>query len=427
MTDPTPEGLTRRLLDAVALVCRERGSAESPCTDPHARFADLFDSMGLVEFLLIVAREFSTTPEVIEECVGRNFSTVAELAAAMNRAGLTRSASAASAFPSPGEQAMTGPPNRCACWLGATTVRLPEIVQPASDINRWLQRSPGWLERHAGINERRSWQDQDAVAAAADAGKESLRRCGIQVEEIGALVVTSEAPPLLTGLGAAVHGHLGLRTSTPALEVGGACTGFVTALWLARALLTSMNAVLIISVEAPTRYLAVRPGEAGEAAALFGDGAAACVVSRQRRGQDFVSVADMVLGTEGGAGHLIGIRYTPGQDIALHLHRTPLAMHAVRTMAQAVRDLALSKGLAMRDLAAVVVHGGNGRMPAMLARQLDLPPERVWSETARMGNLGSASLPVAWAVHGAITDAPVVWTAVGAGLTWGAALTGPQP
>jgi 3-oxoacyl-[acyl-carrier-protein] synthase III len=122
---------------------------------------------------------------------------------------------------------------------------------------------------------------------------------------------------------------------------------------------------------------------------------------------------------------MIDLRYAPGQNAALHLQRIPLAMHAVRTMAQAVRDLAHTKGLAPGDLAAVIIHGGNGRMPAMLARQLQLPPERVWSETARTGNLGSASLPVAWAAHDAITAAPVVWTAVGAGLTWGTALTDP--
>ena len=49
----------------------------------------------------------------------------------------------------------------------------------------------------------------------------------------------------------------------------------------------------------------------------------------------------------------------------------------------------------------------------------------VWSQTAHTGNLGSASLPAAWAARPAPADGPVVWTAVGAGLTWGAALFGP--
>jgi 3-oxoacyl-[acyl-carrier-protein] synthase III len=63
-------------------------------------------------------------------------------------------------------------------------------------------------------------------------------------------------------------------------------------------------------------------------------------------------------------------------------------------------------------------------MADLLARQLSMPPERVWSETATTGNLGTASLPVAWAAHQPVEAGPVAWSAVGAGMTWGAALTG---
>jgi len=108
-------------------------------------------------------------------------------------------------------------------------------------------------------------------------------------------------------------------------------------------------------------------------------------------------------------------------------------MRAVRAMAKGVRKAARRCGLTAADLAAVVAHGGNGRMPALLARQLGLPSERVRSATQRTGNLGSASLPAAWALQGEIPGGPVAWTAAGAGLTWAAAITlpggsgGPRP
>jgi len=426
MTASPLEGLTRCLLERVLLVCPDLGREDSAANDPQARFADLFDSMGLVEFLLIVARDYGTTPEAIEECVGREFGTVAELAAAMHAAGLTEPAGAARTSLvdlTPVAAGVVASARQRTCWLGGTAVRLPNAVEPASQINALLRRPRGWLERHAGIEGRRSWQDQDASAAAVEAGQECLRRSSVPLADVGALLVTSEAPPLLAGLAAAVHHRLGLRPGSAALEIGGACTGFLAALWLARALLPSTGAILIVCVEAPTRHLPLRPGAAGEAAALFGDAAAACLVSEQALGKDFVSIAEIVLGADGAAGPLIQVGHVPGQGAELHLEGGPLARLAVRTMAQAVRDLARDKGLALQDLAAVVAHGGNGRMPALLARQLHLPPERVWSETARYANLGSASLPVAWAAH-ETPQVPVVWTAVGAGLTWGAALTG---
>jgi len=102
---------------------------------------------------------------------------------------------------------------------------------------------------------------------------------------------------------------------------------------------------------------------------------------------------------------------------------TELAASAIHVMADSVEALAKRHGIEVAQLAAVIAHGGNGRMPALLARKLGLPPERVWSETAVTGNLGSASLPVAWAAPPP-PNGPVIWTAVGAGLAWGAALTG---
>ena len=102
----------------------------------------------------------------------------------------------------------------------------------------------------------------------------------------------------------------------------------------------------------------------------------------------------------------------------------PSPCRAVRAMADAVTMLTERHCLSPSDLAGVVAHGGNGRLPTLLARQLGLPPERVWSETPRTGNLGSASLPVAWAARRGWPAGRVAWTAVGAGLTWGAALFG---
>ncbi len=131
----------------------------------------------------------------------------------------------------------------------------------------------------------------------------------------------------------------------------------------------------------------------------------------------------MVLGSDGSRANLIRVQPAAG-GVEVHLDGRPLANEAVRVMAESVRDLARDHKIKGEDLEAVVVHGGNGRLPGLLARQLGLPPERVWSETPTAGNLGAASLPVAWAARAPQPRGPVIWTAVGAGLCWGAALFG---
>jgi 3-oxoacyl-[acyl-carrier-protein] synthase-3 len=303
-------------------------------------------------------------------------------------------------------------------------MHLPQTVQSAGELNRLIGRAPGWLERHAGIQQRRIWNAQDPISAAAEAARTCLERAALDPSEVGALLVTSEAPPQVIGLAASVHHLLGLPTSSVALETGGACNGFVSGLWLARNLAARVGNVLIVSVEAPTSYLEVAPGPAGEGAALFGDAAAAALISANPIAKHALSITDVRLGVDGGVGGILRIERSARGVPEIIMKGVELAGRAIEAMAQSALEIARLNRLSVADLAAVVAHGGNGRMPALLGRKLWLPPDRIWSETAMTGNLGSASLPVAWATRQADSKGPVVWTAVGAGLNWGAALLG---
>jgi 3-oxoacyl-[acyl-carrier-protein] synthase III len=181
---------------------------------------------------------------------------------------------------------------------------------------------------------------------------------------------------------------------------------------------------LILAVEAPSRYLRIRPGAAGEAAALFGDGVAAALLASDPVGPDSVPVQDVTLSSHGEAVDLIRAEPNSAGGVDLSMDGGALASRAVRAMAQEVRELTRDRRLQVRDLDGVVVQGGNGRMPALVARQLGMPVEYVWSCTAEMRNLGAASLPASWAALPSPPRGPVVWTAAGAGLISGAALTG---
>jgi 3-oxoacyl-[acyl-carrier-protein] synthase-3 len=420
-TGPNADDLARYLLEGIRRVQQELGWTGPAPRDVHERFADLLDSMGLVEFLLQVADDCGTTPEAIEACVQRQFGTIAELATAMQAAGLSpRGQPPSMAMPSSPPSGVSRP--GFGFWFGATTAKLPATVQAAEEIDAILQRPSGWLRKRAGIESRRLWGTEDPLVAAIAAGRECLSRAGLRTGDVGALLVTSEAPPLLLGLAATLQHRLGLLAGTPALEVGGACTGFLAALWFGRPLLPRTGPILVIAVEAPSRLLQLEPGPAGEAAALFGDGAAACILCDQSVGDDAVPVMDVVVGADGSGAHLLGVERTTN-TFALRMRGQALAERAVRVMADRGHALLKQHGLALAEVRAVLAHGGNGRMPALVARRLGYPAEHMWSETARVGNLGSATLPAAWAKRGPVAG-PVLWTAVGAGLTWATALTG---
>jgi 3-oxoacyl-[acyl-carrier-protein] synthase-3 len=421
---PTLADLECRLLDRLREVQRTLG-VEPPAGDAGVRFADAVDSMGLVEFLALLADDLGVSVEAIEQAAGRRFGTVAELAAAIladkNVCPTTGSLRRGADFLvcRLAKQVLTP------AWLAATAVRLPAAKQPAAAIDALLGRPPGWLEAHAGIRSRHLWGEEDPLDAAARTAADCLEQATFPLSAVSELLVTSEAPPLPAGLAAALHHRLGLPAACVALEIGGACTGFLAALWIARRFLAPDAGVLVVAVEAPSRWLATNSGSAGEAAALFGDGAAACLLAGRPAGASPLCLLDVVLECDGGAAGLLGVTHSREGGFALVMDGPALAQRAVRAMARAVRQVAHRRGMEVQDLAAVVMHGGNGRMPALLARRLGLPAERVRSETANAGNLGSASLPAAWAVRPAVDlQRAVVWTAAGAGLQWGAALWG---
>jgi 3-oxoacyl-[acyl-carrier-protein] synthase-3 len=423
--------LLRRLNE----VMRRLNGDVNALNDPNRRFADALDSMAMVEFLAVLADDCGVTLGIFEQHVGRRFGTVAELGAELHGLGWLPAGAGASAC-----QAVSAaqPPRVAASladsqnlvrptgWLGATAVRLPDTIQSAAAINTALQRPPGWLERHAGIDRRRVWAEQDAVMAAAEAGRVSLDQAGLAAKDVGALLVTSEAPPILTGLAAALHHRLGLEPNTVSLEIGGACTGFLSGLWTAQALLRQVGVVLVMAVEAPTRYLHLQPGPVGENAALFGDGAAASVVCANAGIGQAAALTSVDLSLDGSRAGLLQVEVS-NAGVEFHMKRIELAGRAVEAMAQSVQEITVRHGLDLGAVAGIVCHAGNGRMPGLLARKLGLPADRVWSETAQSGNLGAASLPVAWAARQPRAQGPAIWTAVGAGLMWGAVMVGSPP
>jgi 3-oxoacyl-[acyl-carrier-protein] synthase-3 len=369
--------------------------------------------MGLVEFIGLVAADCAVRPEAIEKAVGRRFTTLRELARALEAAGIA---------PRQMEDREVSPADHPArevpARLVAVQIVLPTQLQPAEALDGLLDRPAGWLQQHTGIGTRRAWSGEDAVAAACQAALSCLEAAGRPT--LAALLVTGEAPPRLLGLAAALHTCLGLPANIPALEVGGACTALVHCLWLARHLVRPDAAVLIVAVEAPSLWLEVRPGPEGEAAALFGDGAGACLLAAAP-GRTGWSVRDVIVGCDGAAASLLTIRRDSGRPV-VQMNSPALALRAVEQLAEVTQQMCAAHGLTPADLDGVFIHAGNGRMPALVAQRLGVPADRIHATTPWTGNLGSVSLLAALA-HCPPQGTPVC-AAVGAGLCWGAVLLG---
>lgn len=168
-----------------------------------------------------------------------------------------------------------------------------------------------------------------------------------------------------------------------------ACCGFVYGLSIADGYLKSprYRRGLVIASDRSTRL--VRPRSRGTL--IFGDGAAAALVERDVvRG---ARLLDYELCSDGSMNELMSV----GSDGYLHSHARQREVNelAVRSIDAVARSLLRRNQLDWNDLDWVVPHSGTPGIQGMLADQLGAPRDKVLTNLPVVGNVVSASIPVA--------------------------------
>jgi 3-oxoacyl-[acyl-carrier-protein] synthase-3 len=99
---------------------------------------------------------------------------------------------------------------------------------------------------------------------------------------------------------------------------------------------------------------------------------------------------------------------------------------AVRSMVDVCKDVLNESGFEPEEVSWLVPHQANDRIIQAVGERLGMPRERCIVNIERYGNTSAASIPIA--LDEAVRDGRVkrgdliLFTAFGAGLTWGAAL-----
>jgi hypothetical protein len=141
---------------------------------------------------------------------------------------------------------------------------------------RW--ESTRWISSRTGIHRRRRVDGETLVDLAADAGSRALFLAGLDPTELDLVLVATCTPDrLLPHAAPLVASRMGAEMAG-ALDVGAACTGFLSALSLATAQLESgrARAVLVVGAEVLS---SVTDYSDRRTAGLFGDGAGAAVLT----------------------------------------------------------------------------------------------------------------------------------------------------
>ena len=293
---------------------------------------------------------------------------------------------------------------------------LPETVVSNLPIAERLGIEEEWIVRRTGIRSRRHAMPHERLSdLATEAGRAAVEDAGIDPSELDAVLVGSTSQDEITPNAAPfVATALGARTAN-AMDIGAACTAFVSALSVGTSLIEAGRAdtVLVVGADALSRFTDF---DDKRTAALFGDGAGAVVLGNQDGG----GVGPFVFGSDSAFAEAI-IADRTDQVLRMDGHTTFNA--ATAALVSSTREACERAGVALDDVDLFVYHQANARITKAVAEKLELPMERVADYIADIGNTSAASIPLALAMareedrlHPGDT---VLVAAVGAGFTWG--------
>jgi 3-oxoacyl-[acyl-carrier-protein] synthase-3 len=294
---------------------------------------------------------------------------------------------------------------------------LPDEVVPNDPIAERIGVDDEWIVRRTGIrSRRRAAPDERLIDLAANAGAQALKDAQTDPDEIDLVLVASLSQDQLTPNAAPLVAHALGADRAGALDLGAACSGWLSGLSLAAAQVEIGRAerVLLIGAEILTRLTDYQDRKT---AALWGDGAGAVVVGANGDG----AIGPVVLSADGGLADVITASH---EERLLRVEGHETFQTAVKRLSEATLEALERAELTLDDIDIFVYHQANARILRAVGERLDLASEKVADYIAEVGNTSAASIPLTLALlrdDGRLhAGQRVLVSAIGAGFTWGA-------
>ena len=189
-------------------------------------------------------------------------------------------------------------------YIKGISYYLPKRVITNEEL---VQEFPEWsvdkVAAKVGVNSRHlAAADETAGDMAEKAARKLFEEYNINPKDIDFLLLCTQSPDyFLPSTACILQNRLGIPTTSGAFDYNLGCSGCVYGMAMAKSFVDSGLAknVLLLTAETYQKYL--HPSDKSNRS-IFGDGAAACLISNE----GLAEIGDCVLGTDGsGAEHLI--------------------------------------------------------------------------------------------------------------------------
>lgn len=309
---------------------------------------------------------------------------------------------------------------------------VPERRVDNIEIETRLSLEAGWIERRTGIRARH-WAapGESLTDMAAHAGSMALDHAGVDRATVALTLLATSTPDHLLPPSAPLLAHkLGLGASG-AVDLAGACSGFLYALALADGFVKAQRKpVLVVAANILSRRINM---EERASAVVFADAAGAVVLVPSPDPRSGIIGVDLV--SDGADYGLISIP-AGGSVCPFHTGMDPSASHmvmrdgravfakAIRMMSQSADRALIQAGISYESVDRFIPHQANARIIDAVCEELSIPLERAVRTIGEFGNSSAATIPLSLSI--ANRDRPflggesLLFAAAGAGMTGGA-------
>ncbi len=297
------------------------------------------------------------------------------------------------------------------------------------------------LTRLTGVEQRHICDDdQTSVDMAVEAANNLFQKSIVKKEDIDFIIFCSAGGDYITPASACIiHHRLGLPANCGAFDYNQGCTGYIYGLNMADSIISAGNAnnILLITSEAITKT--VHPNDSSNRA-IFGDGATASIITRNKNISDF---GKFIFGTDGSKFDKIIIKHGRERfplpkfaevdrvdnfgnirnDANFFMDGSEVFNFSVNKAPELVSQLLDKSDLNFDDIDFFVFHQANQIILETIGRKLKVPDKKLIIDIRTTGNTVSSTIPIALSnalETGKIKRGNIVLIAgFGVGFSWG--------
>ena len=294
-------------------------------------------------------------------------------------------------------------------YIRGISYYLPEKVVTNEDL---VAEFPEWdvekVYSKVGVKERHLAADGETAGDLAE--KAALKLFGeyqVSPKEVDFLLLCTQSPDYrLPSTACILQDRLGIPTSAGAFDFDLGCSGCIYGMAVAKGLISAGLAsnVLLLTAETYTKYL--HPEDKSNRT-IFGDGAAACLISREN---GVAEIGEFVFGTDGsGAENLmiktLGARKPQqsglfsedddghiNREDYLYMNGSAIFNFTLETVPLLMKQLLLKAGLEKENVDYYVFHQANKYMLSTLRKVCGIPKDRFHIDLERTGNTVSSTI-----------------------------------